>query len=103
MAKVKVTLKPMVRGPPTLAAAVRQQRSPLEHERSSVLKNTIRRATACPTNSNRFSTTSSRTTVFFATKHHGAPFVSYIILAEMVKAGWRLAAEPTSKTEPATP
>jgi hypothetical protein len=31
---------------------------------------------------------------FAGTKHHGAPFVSYIILAEMVRAGWRLAAEP---------
>lgn len=27
---------------------------------------------------------------FFATKHHGSPFVSYMVLAEMVKAGWRL-------------
>ena len=27
---------------------------------------------------------------FYATKHHGSPFVSYIVLAEMVKAGWRL-------------
>jgi hypothetical protein len=26
--------------------------------------------------------------------HHGSPFVSYIILAEMVKAGWRLSGEP---------
>lgn len=32
---------------------------------------------------------------FAATKHHGAPFVSYIVLAEMVRAGWRLADEPT--------
>ena len=31
---------------------------------------------------------------FAATKHHGSPFVSYIILAEMVRAGWRLAAAP---------
>ena len=31
---------------------------------------------------------------FAGTKHHGSPFVSYIILAEMVSAGWRLAAEP---------
>jgi hypothetical protein len=31
---------------------------------------------------------------FAGTKHHGSPFVSYIILAEMVKAGWRLTAEP---------
>jgi hypothetical protein len=31
---------------------------------------------------------------FAGTKHHGSPFVSYIILAEMVKMGWRLGAEP---------
>jgi len=31
---------------------------------------------------------------FAGIKHHGSPFVSYIILAEMIKAGWRLAAEP---------
>lgn len=31
---------------------------------------------------------------FAAMKHHGSPFVSYIVLAEMVKAGWRLAADP---------
>lgn len=31
---------------------------------------------------------------FAATKHHGSPFVSYIVLAEMVKLGWRLEAEP---------
>jgi hypothetical protein len=30
---------------------------------------------------------------FAATKHHGAPFVSYIVLAEMVRAGWRLTAD----------
>ena len=30
---------------------------------------------------------------FAGTVHHGSPFVSYIILAEMVKAGWR----PTDK------
>ncbi len=27
---------------------------------------------------------------FVATKHHGAPYVSYVVLAEMVQAGWRL-------------
>lgn len=26
--------------------------------------------------------------------HHGSPFVSYIILAEMVKAGWRCTGTP---------
>ena len=31
---------------------------------------------------------------FAGIKHHGAPYVSYIILAEMVRGGWRLAAEP---------
>ena len=31
---------------------------------------------------------------FGATMHHGSPFVSYIVLAEMVKAGWRLTGEP---------
>ena len=36
---------------------------------------------------------------FAGTKHHGAPFISYIILAEMVKAGWRLAAEPLKDEE----
>lgn len=30
---------------------------------------------------------------FAGTKHHGSPFVSYIILAEMVRMGWRLGAE----------
>lgn len=30
---------------------------------------------------------------FAATKHHGSPFVSYIVLAEMVRLGWRLGAE----------
>lgn len=31
---------------------------------------------------------------FAGTFHHGSPFVSYIILAEMVKAGWRPSGEP---------
>lgn len=30
---------------------------------------------------------------FHATKRHGAPYVSYIVLADMVRAGWRLATE----------
>jgi hypothetical protein len=34
---------------------------------------------------------------FAATKHHGAPFVSYIVLAEMVRTGWRLTAEPRNR------
>jgi len=31
---------------------------------------------------------------FAASLHHGSPFVSYIVLAEMVKAGWRPTGEP---------
>jgi hypothetical protein len=31
---------------------------------------------------------------FAATKQHGSPFVSYGVLAEMVRLGWRLGAEP---------
>jgi hypothetical protein len=31
---------------------------------------------------------------FAGTKHQGAPFVSHVMLAEMVRAGWRLAADP---------
>lgn len=31
---------------------------------------------------------------FAATKHHGSPFVSYIVLADLVKGGWRLTEEP---------
>lgn len=33
---------------------------------------------------------------FAATKHHGSPFVSYVVLAEMVRMGWRHGAEPIS-------
>ena len=43
---------------------------------------------------------------FAGTKHHGSPFVSYIILAEMVRGGWRLAADPLpddSHSPPSTP
>lgn len=32
---------------------------------------------------------------FAATKHHGSPYVSYIVLADMVKAGWRLLSDPS--------
>ncbi len=31
---------------------------------------------------------------FAGTIHHGSPFVSYMILAEMIKAGWRPSGEP---------
>lgn len=36
---------------------------------------------------------------FAATKHHGSPFVSYIVLAEMVKMGWRHGAEPLREND----
>jgi len=31
---------------------------------------------------------------FAATKYHRAPYVSYVVLAHLVRAGWRLAAKP---------
>ena len=31
---------------------------------------------------------------FAGTKYYGSPFVSYLILAELVRLGWRLGAEP---------
>ena len=31
---------------------------------------------------------------YAASMRHGAPYVSYIVLADMIRAGWRLAAEP---------
>ena len=31
---------------------------------------------------------------FAATVHHGTPFVSYVVLTEIIRAGWRLTAEP---------
>lgn len=36
---------------------------------------------------------------FLATKHHGIPFVSYVVLADLVRAGWRPSAQaiPESK------
>jgi hypothetical protein len=39
---------------------------------------------------------------FAGTIHHGAPFVSYIILAEMVTAGWRPSGEPIGRWKKAT-
>jgi hypothetical protein len=30
---------------------------------------------------------------FFAMKHHGSPFVSYIVLADLIRAGWRPSGE----------
>jgi len=31
---------------------------------------------------------------YAATLHYGRPYVSYVVIADLVKAGWRLAAEP---------
>jgi len=31
---------------------------------------------------------------YAATLRHGKPYISYIVLADMVKAGWRCTAEP---------
>jgi len=36
---------------------------------------------------------------FAATKYHGSPFVSYKVLAEMVRMGWRLTAQPLTEKE----
>lgn len=37
---------------------------------------------------------------FLATKHHRSPFVSYAVLADLIRAGWRPSAQtvPESKT-----
>jgi hypothetical protein len=32
--------------------------------------------------------------IYAATLRHGRPYVSYIVLADMVRAGWRLSAKP---------
>jgi hypothetical protein len=32
---------------------------------------------------------------FLSTKHHGRAFVSYAILADLIRMGWRLSARPT--------
>lgn len=31
---------------------------------------------------------------YVATMRHGRPYISYIVLADMTRAGWRLSAEP---------
>ena len=31
---------------------------------------------------------------YAATLRHGRPYISYIVLADMVRAGWRLSAKP---------
>jgi len=37
---------------------------------------------------------------FAAMKVHGSPFVSFAVLAEMVRQGWRLGAEPLPEELP---
>lgn len=32
---------------------------------------------------------------YAATLRHGRPYISYIVLADMVRSGWRLSTEPT--------
>lgn len=32
--------------------------------------------------------------IYAATLRHGRPYISYIVLADMVRSGWRLAAKP---------
>ncbi len=34
---------------------------------------------------------------FHGTVRHGRPYISYLILADMIRAGWRLAAEPVQE------
>lgn len=36
---------------------------------------------------------------YAASMRHGAPYVSYIVLADMIRAGWRLAAKPIKSEE----
>ena len=31
---------------------------------------------------------------YAASMRHGAPYVSYVVLADMIRAGWRLTVEP---------
>ncbi len=31
---------------------------------------------------------------YAATMRHGRPYISYIVLADMIRAGWRLSAKP---------
>lgn len=37
---------------------------------------------------------------YAATIRYGRPYVSYVVLADMIKAGWRLSAEPIKETKP---
>ena len=40
---------------------------------------------------------------FSATKHHGSPFVSYVILADLVREGWRNIQSETPKSSQIPP
>lgn len=35
---------------------------------------------------------------YAATLRYGRPYISYIVLADMIRAGWRLSAEPIKGT-----
>ena len=37
---------------------------------------------------------------YAATLRHGRPYISYIVLADMVRAGWRRSAETIIETKP---
>ena len=36
---------------------------------------------------------------YAATMRHGRPYISYIVLADMVRAGWRCSAEPQKQSK----
>jgi len=36
---------------------------------------------------------------YAATLRHGRPYISYIVLADMIRGGWRLSAEPLKYIE----
>lgn len=36
---------------------------------------------------------------YAATLRYGRPYISYIVLADMIRAGWRLSAEPIKERE----
>jgi hypothetical protein len=38
--------------------------------------------------------------IYAATLRHGKPYVSYIVLADMIRAGWRPSAEALKETKP---
>ena len=38
---------------------------------------------------------------YAASARHGKPYISYIVLADMVRAGWRCTADPQKKSKKA--